>query len=119
METKVFEIRDRATFIPVLGVKLKVDDLASVEAWLLRRAGYAMEDLLGGTFVLLTTLSSGVGRAICDPYDWGGDTFPPAHDYIARYWDRIRSGDVIDAEFIRGESAAPKLSERITEGAVL
>lgn len=115
MDVKLFEIRDRATFIPVLGVKIEIDDPTTAEAWLLRRAGYAVEDLLGGTFVLLTTLSSGVGRAICDPYDWGGDTFPPAHDYIARHWDQLKSGDVIDAEHIRGESAAPKPSERLTE----
>lgn len=115
MDTKIFELRDRATFIPVLAVRLQINPGSSNEEWLLRRAGYAPEDIESGRFVLLANLNGGVGHACCDPYDWGGDTFPPAHEFIARHWDELVHGQVIDAEFIRGESAVPKISERITE----
>ena len=123
METKIFEIRDRATFIPALAIRLqttnKGEDIGlNQEIWLLRRAGYALKDLDNGRFIILVTLASGVGKAICDPYDWASDTLTPAHDYIARHWDELTHGQVIDAEFIRGESAAPKQSERITEGSL-
>lgn len=116
MQTKVFEIRDRDTFMPVIAIRLEIHDPMTNEARLLRRAGYAAEDLLAGSYVLLITLARGNGRAICDPYDWGGTTLPTAHLYIAGHWDELTSGQVIDAEFIRGESAAPKLSERLGLG---
>jgi hypothetical protein len=115
METKIFEIRDRATFIPALAVRLQINPGSSNEEWLLRRAGYAPDDIERGTFVLLVTLAGGNGRAICDPHDWGGITFPAAHQFIAEHWDELQPGSVIDAEFLRAERKEPRLSERLTE----
>lgn len=117
MQTKIFEIRDRDIFLPMLAVQLEIHDPMTEEAWLLLRAGYAAEGLLAGVYVLLISLANHCnGQAISNPYDWGGDTLPTAHRYIAEHWAELTSGQVIDAEFIRGESAAPKLSERLGLG---
>lgn len=113
METKVFEIRDRATFMPVLAIRLQINPGSSNEEWLLWRAGYSHEDIETGCFVLLTTLNGGKGRSTCDPYYWSSSTLTPAHAYIAKHWDQLEPGQVIDAEFIRGESATPRTSERL------
>lgn len=113
METKILEILDRSTYIPVMAVRLQVDDdTSSVERDLLRDAGYAEDDLRGGRFIVLITLSGGIGRAVCDPYDWGSSTLTVAHTYIVEHWDDLQPGQVVDAEFVRGESSAPKSSER-------
>ena len=49
-------------------------------------------------------------------YHWPRDTRtrPHAHAYIEQHWHELRDGDVIDIEFILGETAEPKLSERET-----
>lgn len=116
METKIFEILDRSTYIPVMGVRLQINgDTNAAEHELLRHAGYGEDDLRKGTFVVLSTLSGGVGRAVCDPYDWGCHTLTAAHAYIAEHWNDLRTGDVVDAEFARGESTAPKTSQRYSD----
>jgi hypothetical protein len=38
-----------------------------------------------------------------------------AHSYIAQNWDILESGDVIDAEFIRGETDTEKIPDRLSE----
>ena len=60
------------------------------------------------------------GKATNDPYKWeslglGPRTMPVAHNYIIENWHDLRDGDVVDVEFILGESSAPKTSERFTE----
>lgn len=129
---KVFELRDRATFIPIIATRLLVRDDSSrrqienyggipqqfriddyKEEFLLRRAGYSQEGIthLGSsTYVLLAPLSG--GRCEHDPYSWGGRTYPVAHQYIVNHWDELVSGQVIDVEFILGETTEPKTSER-------
>jgi hypothetical protein len=48
-----------------------------------------------------------------DPYDWrGARTKPNAHLWITEHWHEIADGDVIDVQFILGETAVPKCSER-------
>jgi hypothetical protein len=117
METKFFEVRDRATFMPMLAIRLQIDPGSSNDEWLLLRAGYAPDDIGNGRFVLFVMLAGGNGSAICDPYDWGSHshTLTPAHEYIASHWDELISGQVIDAEFIRSERDEPRKSERLTE----
>ena len=41
---------------------------------------------------------------------------PNAHCYIERKWRELKDGDVIDVEFILGETTSIKISERITVG---
>lgn len=109
METKLFELRDRATFVPVLCVKMVSDQ--GVENYLLRRSGYGEPFDL----IVMTGLAGGMDKATCDPYDWGiNRTRLICHQYIQAHWNELASGDVVDAEFIAGESEQPKQSERIT-----
>ena len=52
------------------------------------------------------------GQSNYDPYSWGDRTYSVAHNYIQEHWDEIKAGDVIDVEYILGETPEPKLSER-------
>ena len=110
MQVKLFEIRDRATFIPAMAVKLD-GNCSDQEDWLLRRAGYGM-DAANRNYVYLTNLSEGTTQY--DPYRWGccSRTMGSAHRYILDHFDELIPSQVIDVEFILGESTTPKESER-------
>ena len=114
MITKVLEIRDRNTFIPVLAVDMNPDfkdrhtvDISIAQRYLLRRAGYACDCK---PIILLTRLDG--GRSTYDPYDWGDRTWKVAHDWIEKNWFNLSDGDVVDVEYILGERDTPKISER-------
>lgn len=107
MEVKLLEIRDRATFIPVLAVNANSDE--PKEEYLLRRCGYPNDQRPN---IIITSLDASGRPASNDPYAWGGRTFPVAHNYIIERWNSITTGDVVDVEFILGETLEPKLSER-------
>ncbi len=116
METKALEIRDEGTFIPALAVDMNPtcteghpDYVTEAQRYLLRRCGYPCD---GQPNVILTRLD-GNGQATNDPYAWGGRTWPVAHNYIIAHWSDLRDGDVVDVSFILGETAKPKVSERI------
>jgi hypothetical protein len=51
---------------------------------------------------------------VYDPYSWAGGarTMPTAHDYITKNFDTLKSGAVIDVEFITGETNTPRPSDR-------
>jgi hypothetical protein len=98
MISKLIEIRDRATFIPALAVKFEAERLA----W---RAGFGP----GCTAVLLVYLAE--RRAEHDPYAWGDRTLRTAHLYIEEHFDQLRDAEVVDVEYILGETAEPKRSE--------
>jgi hypothetical protein len=38
-----------------------------------------------------------------------------AHKYIAKNWGSLNNGDVIDIEYILGETTSPKVTERFDE----
>lgn len=121
MQAKALEIRDDGTFIPVLAVDMNPYapngpyspnmETLRAQQYLLRRCGYACD---GRPNVIVTRLS-GDGQATNDPYSWGDGarTFPVAHNYIIKNWTRLKDGDVVDVEFILGETKAPKVSERM------
>ncbi len=111
MTTKLLEIRDELTFIPVLAVKLDGSDEPG--RWLLSRAGYGKSQDDQASYILLCQIAGGLGRCSCDPYDWGNRTYTVAHDYILRKFDLLAEGDVVDVQFIVGETASPKVSERL------
>lgn len=107
MIAKLFEIRDKATFIPALALALsKRPDLSDAENYLLGRSGYG-----GDRCVMLSRLNG--GHIHCDPYNWGDRTMHAAHLFIEENFDNLESGAVIDVEFILGETKAPKVSEAI------
>lgn len=123
MKTKVLELRDKGTFIPLLCVDMNptawvvADGSASqdeekyhAQRYLLRRCGYPCD---GRPNIAITHLSASGDRCSNDPYYWGGGrTRPVAHDYIIKNWDTLKDGDVVDVEFILGERPTPKVSER-------
>jgi hypothetical protein len=120
MEVKLLEVRDRGTFMPVMAVRLLARDDA--ERFLLRRAGYADDQIMphgqmvNEPYVILVKLD-GV-EAQYDPFEWGTRrrSLFVAHQFVIANWARLQPGQVIDVEHILGESAAPKLSERVTVG---
>jgi hypothetical protein len=108
LETKVIEIRDSATFIPVLCVDIQPH--SGIQTYYMRRLGYPCD---GRPNILMTRLS-GEGQATNDPYAWRGRTFPVAHNHIIDHWQELSDGDVVDVEFILGEKPTKKVSERLT-----
>ena len=82
MIAKALELRDEGTFIPILCVDMNPHVGISSESnsikqrYLLRRCGYACD---GRPNIIMTRLD-GSGLATNDPYEWGGRTYPVAHD---------------------------------------
>lgn len=107
MQSKLFELRDRATFVPVLAIKVEARNEA--ERYLLRRSGYSLDSLQ----VILTGLAGGRDMSTCDPYNWDNRTRQIAHKYIEEHWNELESSDVIDVEYILGETTTPKHSESV------
>lgn len=125
MQAKALEVRDRGTFIALLAVDMNPTDLTDklgpngadyaglvhdAQRYLLRRCGYPCD---GRPNVLVTRLD-GNGHATNDPYGWkdGCRTFPVAHQWIIDNWAALSDGDVVDVQFILGETKVKKLSER-------
>lgn len=116
MQVKIFEILDRMTCIPMMAVKLgraNGDHAISRERIrkLLARAGYSSSIDGQANFVLLVEISGGGGEVNCDPYDWNDRTKSTAHAHIIEQWDKLSTGDVIDVEFVLGETTKPKGSD--------
>lgn len=107
MIVKTLEIRDSATFMPVIAIKPIADNEG--QRYLLRRDGYdAGPD--EQCVILIKPQCDGVAY---DPYHWiGARTMQVAHIYIAENWDTLHDGDVVDIQFILGETAMSKISER-------
>jgi len=110
MKVKALEIRDEATFIAALACDMNPSN--DEQRYLLRRCGYACDS---NPNVILTRLD-GSGKATNDPYDWGGRTWPVAHNWIIDHWDELSDGDVVDVQFILKETTKAKVSEKFTSG---
>jgi hypothetical protein len=103
LESKMFEIRDVGTFIPVLCVKMKPEGAGG---YLLRRAGFGRDS----DSIQLVWISA--GKTEYDPFVWGDRTIFTAHLYIMDNWDKLHDGAVIDVEYILEEKDGQKISER-------
>ena len=97
-KTLMLELRDRMTFIPTLAIEISGED-----GYLARRAGY------GPLCVLFGRLNGGTFHY--DPYDWADRTWKTAHTLIIEHFNELKDGDVVDVEFILGETTTPKQSE--------
>lgn len=113
METKLFEVRDRMTFLPVMCIKLEPGNVA--DGYLLAMTGYGIRAEKQSQVILMGKLSTGDLK--CTSSDHAGyptvRTLPMAHHHIQKHWEELTSGDVIDVEFILGEVAEPKVSQRL------
>lgn len=109
MQAKTVEIRDKATFIPALAIRL--DPTTEADRYLFARAGFGRTPEAQREYVVLVKINGGHGDSSCDPYDWDTRTMQVAHKQLLDNWGAIVSGDVIDVEFITGETNEPKRSE--------
>lgn len=107
MQAKIIEVRDRATYIPVLAVKL--DPSNSHERSMLRGAGFGERPW---EYIPVTHL--GRGHTQFHPADWGDRTMTTAHQYIIDNFDELGPYDVVDVENILGETVSPKKSEYLS-----
>ena len=112
LETKILEVRDLGTFIPIIAVNMNSDD--KMQRWYLRRMGYPND---GRPNIAITRLDANGGPFWNDPYGWSREarTMPVAHEFIIEKWRDLKDGDVICVETILGERSQPKISERFTE----
>ncbi len=111
MQVKCLEIRDEGTFMPVIAIKPIAGN--ENQRYLLRRDGYTA-DMTERCVILIKPQCRSVSY---DPYDWDpkrGRTMRIAHLHVKKYWDALNDGDVVDVQFILGETKQPKMSERIT-----
>jgi hypothetical protein len=102
MEIKFFEIRDSATFIPAMAFRITGRD-----SWLAGRAGFGPNPL-----VILMRLED--QEAHYDSFSWrgGARTMPEAHRHIEKCWNELRDGDIIDVQFVLGETQTKKKTEQ-------
>jgi hypothetical protein len=111
MEIKTFEIRDRATFIPVIAIKPGPRNEA--ERYLWGRAGYGTSAENQSNYVLVSRIGGEANTLTYDTF-WANRTMSTAHQYIKDNWDILVNGQVIDVEYILGETKRPKASEQCT-----
>lgn len=105
MEIKLFEIRDRATMVPVIAIRMVSTDEA--ESWLLQHVGFSR------MVPCIQLIYITANKTEYDPYNWADRTMQTAHIHIESNFDTLESGDVIDVEYILGEKEKPKISERL------
>ena len=105
MEIKMFEVRDKGTFIPVMCISMEHDEQPEQAKYLLGRAGFNKNSWL------IELVWLGNNTASYDPFHWHGRTMHTAHLYIQDNWKILNSGDVIDVEYILKETDTKKTSE--------
>lgn len=111
MIVKCFEVRDEGTFMPVIAIKPTPENPS--QRYLLQRDGYR-GDCLESCIILIAPQCRGVSYA---PFGWGGcRTMTTAHQYIEERFDSLQDGDVVDVQFLLGETPSPKPSESLSEG---
>lgn len=112
---KLIEVRDEGTTMPVIAIQ--PNPLTDAEVWAYGRTGYGLEASDMRQYVLVAPLHAGSGLLTCDPYKHPGApqvrTLFIAHKYIKKHWAELASGDVVDVQFILGETEAPKVTDRL------
>jgi len=111
LEAKALEIRDRATCIPGLAIRMLAEPGDVAQEWLFHsKAGYPRD----GSGIVLMHMDD--QRAHSDPYDWvGSRTMCAAHQYIQEHFDDLKDGEVVDVRVILGEEKVPAETDRLFE----
>jgi len=107
MKSIILEIRDRLTSLSVLAVEMKSDIV--IERHHLRRYGFPDGD---NPLILVSNMDT--GETHFDHFEWrqtSPRTLFYAHKYIADHFGELKTGDVIDVEFLNGETKISKESE--------
>ncbi|MCH5165626.1 MAG: hypothetical protein J1G01_04425 [Clostridiales bacterium] len=103
MELKLIEIRDRGTTIAALAIKMSPEREGDIH--FLRRSGFGIDSSL----VYLIKVEG--QEAHYDAFQWRNRTMHEAHRYIQQHFDELKDCDLVDVEYILGESNKPKTSE--------
>ena len=111
MIAKLFEVRDRGTFIPMLAVQC--DPADENERYLLAHAGFGKDAATQRGYVLCGEIDSGKFKMSYDPLDFPDGTLRQAVEHIQANFHALVSGGVIDAEFLRRERTLPRRPERL------
>lgn len=106
IETKLIELRDHATCISAIAVRISPPFRTSIERFLCMRAG-----IVDNPCVFMASLN-GNKKFTADAYDHGDRTWTAAHDYIDKNWNQIQDCRVVDVRFILGETKEPCKSEK-------
>lgn len=117
MQVKLFEVRDEGTFFAVYAFRCRTvpafegDNRREQQQFLLARSGYGTG--VDSYCVMVGRLSGGLAHY--DPYEFPrtSRTMALAVRYIIDNFDSLIDGAVVDVQFILGESAHPKVSERV------
>ena len=109
MEIKLFEIRDRGTTIKAMAIRLGGIE-SKKESRLLASAGFGQSAVDHQEYVLFGDMDGGKFQMSSDAYDWDR-TKHNAHLYVQEHWDELKTGDLVDVQFILGETAEPKQTE--------
>lgn len=105
LEAKILEIRDRGTFCPCIAILFRPETVDDPVTYLMARVGSKCRTVFFGRLYDM--------RLEYDPTVHGpGRTLNVAHTYCMTNWDDVRNGDVLDVEFLLGESNKRKESER-------
>lgn len=114
MRAKLIEIRDEGTFIAALAVD--VEAVNEAERYLLSRTGFTPHQHAPRFVLLSSNLSSHPMDMTYDVADWGvygQRTYQTVHKWLKdTAWDEIEPGQVVDVQYILGETSAPKRPER-------
>lgn len=111
LHAKFVEIRDRGTRVDAIAIRMWSCD--SIPQYYLRCSGYPPD---GSSIMLMCVYT---GKATNDPYGWeelgmGSRTMGNAHNWICEHFEEISEGDVVDVQFLLGETKEPKIAERLT-----
>lgn len=101
IESKIFEIRDKGTYIPILAVLMESNDPA--ENYHLKRFSWS--------HIYVFKIANG------EPvfkWEWEGRRISVIYPHITKHWYELQSGSVIDIQVLLGETTEPATSEMIT-----
>lgn len=105
---KIVEIRDRATLIVALLLRMIPD--GAREKFLFNESGY--RDCNYSSILFISLSSPSFSARHSDDWPSVGRTFHVAHKWIEEHFDEIKDNQVIDVEFILNEVDKPCLSVR-------
>jgi len=111
MDSKVFELRAPATIMVIMATRLEVFNEA--ERYLLSRSGFGRNNNDFKKYIMLQCLDGGTSTASTDPYKHGIRELRIVHCYIYEMFDQLDDGQVLDIDFILGNTFEPKQPERI------
>ena len=105
MKTKFLEIRDKGTTIPVLAIQMTPDDrnaVFAVDHMFMRHTGFDTEPERSGHDATIYIVWLEQKRYTYNAQDWKDRTMTPAHIWIKENWVGLKSGQVVDVEWIKG-----------------